>query len=1327
MQAKEIKQHLSIKGQDVDETVICELLESFLDSNNHEIDRTQYIINMIMGNQDFDFQTSSDEAGPSIKTEHEGHNDIKKSLELDVHSSPTKSAETIDVSDSEDDRDYYYDFITNYDDTSIVNTIATRSSSCSVLDADLDQIRDNVDQSIPEIEFLKENNNNDVIYMKIVKNATYENARLSESPKPGCSKDLDNRSQSPEEYCYPCDVDELQIDAEQINTLLPNLDYDLIYKTLRNNQLAKNRVELTLWDLLPEERPSPQLTYKRKCMPYEMHSVKNKKNSGISQEKDVADTNMLLETKEQACARNEIITIDIELKNKESMTLENETEKMEIDITEDATATNNTDNDMNNQQTDMIPEAKLICLDTSANDVNVCKDVYDTKKSDSLENNSKNEELQSSTNSAVPQKEINDISTTNLQSILQSIAIPNVAMPNTVVSNTPAVSTVIPKTTVQSTIVPSTATQNIVMSSIAVPNTVVPSIMPNTAMSNTIVQSTAVLSTIMPSIAMPSTIVSSTAVPSTAVPSTAVPSTAVPSTAVPSTATPRTLQIAMPGTSGPATSRPAMPVLRPAKFTVLSAGASSTAPSSKHSIPILKPSKLKHVADRLQNLMNARETNNHTTMKTMNNMRAEVNKKEVHEALHFDNTFRRDFVHACLNSSVKSAPPNKMLSNVKTEKMKFLEERAVPITGSTKPSSAQLLNNLTKRNTLLSIQSEGATKYKEYLNIHLRKDSNVEVKNNLRQKDNTLQTYSTEMEKQNFMLAVGMEPNANKVKQIGIANNTGQQEIVLNKKALELYYKLIPMFPAVDTIYIKLLCQNHIEANLLRDESVLLQNLVEHLLDNGQKHPSVKRAKSSSLLNTSNTYDLNEQYADLLGIFPEADPIYLRKVAEEMYEDPEKIKEFVQSKLENPDFPTRAEYLAKKKITEQQKQYTSDFKIQQFLELFPDPFSHFENANRQCKFNPHGVDFLKHHFNKIRVNTLLNTYTENLHNLSLTAKALEVLSPNMKTRRSQNKMMLTEDIPLLQECAFIQHKLEIKMYLTELKDQEKKEFEELKAKNELIECQCCFDNECMPSKCSTCEEGHIFCNSCIVRSTELILANGKTHVDCLLNCGSEFPLSVLQQVLPPTKFSILLCKRQEAEVMAAGLEGLVSCPFCHFASIPPPEDKVFRCLNPNCMKESCRFCKELNHIPLKCNEGKSDVARLYLEEKMTEALVRKCYKCSRTFFKEEGCNKMTCLCGAQMCYICDKPVTSYGHFQGQGVRNSTLCPLWSDDRRMNAESVIKVCQETLKHIKQKNPEVDINVNALLPKLPPKTRGPHEDVVFANTIPAHAERIVRHNP
>lgn len=67
------------------------------------------------------------------------------------------------------------------------------------------------------------------------------------------------------------------------------------------------------------------------------------------------------------------------------------------------------------------------------------------------------------------------------------------------------------------------------------------------------------------------------------------------------------------------------------------------------------------------------------------------------------------------------------------------------------------------------------------------------------------------------------------------------------------------------------------------------------------------------------------------------------------------------------------------------------------------------------------------------------------------------------------------------------------------------------------------------------------------------------------------------------------------------------CPFCEFAAIPASEDKVFRCLNSDCMKETCRLCKEPSHIPLRCEEVEKDAdvqVRTYIENKMTEALVR---------------------------------------------------------------------------------------------------------------------------
>ena len=99
-----------------------------------------------------------------------------------------------------------------------------------------------------------------------------------------------------------------------------------------------------------------------------------------------------------------------------------------------------------------------------------------------------------------------------------------------------------------------------------------------------------------------------------------------------------------------------------------------------------------------------------------------------------------------------------------------------------------------------------------------------------------------------------------------------------------------------------------------------------------------------------------------------------------------------------------------------------------------------------------------------------------------------------------------------------------------------------------------------------------------------------------------------------------------------------------------PDDKVLKCLNPDCLKESCRLCQEPNHIPLRCNEveKKSEVAmRTFIENYISEAVMRACHKCGKKFFKNTGCNKMTCICGATSCYACKAKDINYDHFNGR--------------------------------------------------------------------------------
>lgn len=82
----------------------------------------------------------------------------------------------------------------------------------------------------------------------------------------------------------------------------------------------------------------------------------------------------------------------------------------------------------------------------------------------------------------------------------------------------------------------------------------------------------------------------------------------------------------------------------------------------------------------------------------------------------------------------------------------------------------------------------------------------------------------------------------------------------------------------------------------------------------------------------------------------------------------------------------------------------------------------------------------------------------------------------------------------------------------------------------------------------------------------------------------------------------------------------------------------FRCKNPTCGRTSCLSCSKSWHDPHTCHEPLIISLRTAVEAARTSALKRTCPRCGMSFVKSSGCNKLTCICGYAMCYICRKNI-----------------------------------------------------------------------------------------
>ena len=76
----------------------------------------------------------------------------------------------------------------------------------------------------------------------------------------------------------------------------------------------------------------------------------------------------------------------------------------------------------------------------------------------------------------------------------------------------------------------------------------------------------------------------------------------------------------------------------------------------------------------------------------------------------------------------------------------------------------------------------------------------------------------------------------------------------------------------------------------------------------------------------------------------------------------------------------------------------------------------------------------------------------------------------------------------------------------------------------------------------------------------------------------------------------------------------------------------------------------------------------------------KCPKCKAPIDKFDGCNKISCICGCILCYVCGQKISGYEHFQ----ENNAKCNLWSNTAALNR------INERPRHEVRKNVQLFLN-------------------------------------
>ena len=202
-------------------------------------------------------------------------------------------------------------------------------------------------------------------------------------------------------------------------------------------------------------------------------------------------------------------------------------------------------------------------------------------------------------------------------------------------------------------------------------------------------------------------------------------------------------------------------------------------------------------------------------------------------------------------------------------------------------------------------------------------------------------------------------------------------------------------------------------------------------------------------------------------------------------------------------------------------------------------------------------------------------------------------------------------------------------------------------KDEKVTCPICYDEVSHPEQLGC---GHIYCSGCLRHYLASAPETKTFPLVCLGDetaCKMPISLPLIRRFMTPQAFQALV-EAAFRSYLDQHSQELKYCttPDCQQIYQHSPETRILQC--PSCFSSICSACDDEAHEGVTCEERRdqkdSSVQDRLFNEWANEH-GKRCPECKRVIEKIDGCNHISCRCGAHFCWECGKTFKSSEIYQ----------------------------------------------------------------------------------